>query len=107
MFGLVLIKPEHPKSIETRSNFTFLDCIFGQGLFLIWLAILILVKTDQAEPTIAIIVISVGALNILFGWYGAKIDDKLKSQVDVETEKVDLTNNSSDETEFVFVEDPH
>jgi hypothetical protein len=70
--ALVVVKPDHPKSLEARTYFNFLNNIVGRGLFLIFMSLVLLSKTDQGEWFFAIVVICTGIVNIILGWNEAK-----------------------------------
>ena len=81
ILGLVVISPEHPNSLKARTYFNFLNSIVGRGFFLIFLALVILVKTNQAEWLFAIVNICVGIVNIILGWSEDGVRRSKKSQI--------------------------
>ena len=52
----------------TRTYFNMLDSIFGRGVFMCWLGIVFLDKTDRGEELFAIIAIIIALLNIVVGY---------------------------------------
>lgn len=64
------LKPENEHSQKVRTYFNFLDKIIGRGLFLIFLACLIMnnAVSGGLEYIVAIIAVSIGIIDIILGW---------------------------------------
>jgi len=72
VFVIVLLASESACGVgaakATRTYFNMLDSIFGRGLFMIFLGIVMLEKTDRGEELFAIIAIIIALLNIVVGY---------------------------------------
>lgn len=69
---ILYIRPDNENSLKVRTYFNFLNKLVGRGLFLIFLAMIMVQKTDQGEVFFAIGVISVGIIDIILGWDESK-----------------------------------
>lgn len=63
------LKPEHEKSRQIRTYFNFLDRIIGRGLFLIFLACILLQGENiNIEWILSLVCIGTGICDIILGW---------------------------------------
>ena len=69
------MKPDHEKSKLIRTYFNFLDRIIGRGLFLIFLACILLQGENiNIEWVLALVCIGTGVCDIILGWDEQKAD---------------------------------
>lgn len=68
ILGFIEFKPDHRFSVSLRTYFNFLNTIIGRGLYLIFLALILVEKSDQGEIVVGVIVIVIGICNIILGW---------------------------------------
>ena len=68
MLGLAWINPENKHSIFVRTYFNFLDKIIGKGLFLIFLAMILVEIQEQGEVIVAIVCIVIGVVDLILGF---------------------------------------
>jgi hypothetical protein len=59
-------------SIFVRTHFNFLDQLFGRGLFLIFLAFMLLERINKVEVLMAVFVIIVSSFDLILGFGDAK-----------------------------------
>ena len=68
ILGLIELKPDHRYSVLMRTYFNFLNTIIGRGVYLIFLSLILMEKSDQGEIVGGVIIIVIGITNIILGW---------------------------------------
>jgi len=68
ILALIEFKKDNKFSVLARTYFNFLNTILGRGVYLIFMAMILVEKHDQFEIGIAIYIIVVAICDIVLGW---------------------------------------